>query len=1043
MMNRVAQMRCGCHNRQLAVLLYLALVCASSVSAGTGTVSVQQSVSGYPSTYPLTVEDFWREVITFRVTLTKSDPADEFEFLSFSDEADFLAESILGVPGVVDGVAAVKTSLFTASRESAMVYKFTARASSLLGFVSPSFDTIQFRIKEARIFNYTAGDVSTGKRNITGLSTNASSEITVQNGPLNELVVRNEGILLRVDVQFNQFKLIDASALKLVSNHPVLHNASVNWTMFIDVDAVLPTSRAYFQLPPLPTFNISSSVWLFAMVDVAKMRVPNPIVPNSANITITTIDSQPLSFCQVLGGSITEASLRDAGDNGVLRNITLDPPLADSFRTSPRQEIDELILASVIASTELNIIVANVTSSVITLRIVAKSGAQYDTDVTFPISIVLQPRVLASREAGCGRTFIAIQPSPGIVRGVTSQRVFLETDINDNSHEIEFQVLFDKFAIGATVSTQVTLLIVDPTYYRSSAEYAGWTATIATTAEVVLNTSIPSRVTQLYVRFPATAAYNIPTGTLEVIRVSIPATAMASGLAPNMTDASFNITYAPVTMNVTFGDITDNHVTCEQLWDRGANLTLTIRGDTWDTQAVTSWSERHPLIAGTITTGGTELYAMEQTIERLGKKQNVIEFSKVIIKSRVAQLRILPLPGLSLPFEERVRVGNTINLIRGSTASADSTFIVTQVATIMPASFSGAATQGRAITEKELRSGFWFMITLQYQVFRLSALTSFRDLFPQATSLTPFLGNCNATRDPLWTYNFSCPELPDYDIDSDEVMSVKLPREFIYEPLATQNGGDSAIIIVLAAVSPVCSWSADVKFTEGDVRSAFDGILLVIKSSLPFVDKPNLLNVSSVIRSTHQFDHPLNFEIQQRLEPLLLHIKILSDPTYEINTNDVVSVNLNRFFFLEGERCNPLNFTISVLPGSGFGTGVSQNAQASWLREGPIVFNITLVGERVVRPSFDLNLAVSYPFGATASKIEFGINGFSELIAQGNFKVTARALTEWNVTTANSTVFQVVIPRTPAYKILEGGELDICDSWKCRCIRSATGSGRC
>jgi len=1007
-------------------------------------LGVTERLIGYDPSYELRAEDFWTQPPVFEVCLTglSTTTPEFFESAPVTATATYVAQTIAANTTVPEGLHVHKQSIFTAvARNNITCLHYTPAKSSLLTFTHPLYvDRIRFTFNAAKIGNYSGSNINTEWRSVRGLSTlgsaafrdNASSTRTH-----NELAIRSTGLTIRVDLEFNDFPAAANDSLIITSSDPVLNAARSQWTVSLPGGASLPAPSLLFTLPPLPDFNISSAGWIHVRVNASRVRIGLAITPDAANFTVATIDQRPLAYCTVPDATITEAELRAAAGGGVLRAIALSPPTADAFVVGNRTVIDPVVLASIAAPSDLRIAVADMNTSHVVLNVTALLGAAYDTDVPFPITIVLNAALLVSAEAGCGQTFISVVPSPGIVTGVrnVSQLTFTELDINDGDLDLEFTVAFDKFVTAPTYDAVATLSPADAT--AGGAEYFGYAQTMQGSATVTLLGVSRDRVV---VRFPRSARYNIPFESTETINISFPGAAVVSGVVPTMQRSTLNVTGVTPTFNVSFdGNINQGTVTAKQLWSTGANMSLNLRGDTWDVDGRNLWNVNHPRLEGSIKRGD-ELYSMQQTIDRMGGLANVVDYANVNITLRSATLPLFPLPGLSVRTDERVRVQKLSQLILGRPTVAQENFDVVQIQSQdLRVTFGGAGTPGRVIGEKDFRNGFWVSMTLNFNVFKVNSTQWFRELFPTTSSLTPFLDTCNATREPAWVYNFSCPAMPTFDIDNDELIPMAIPAGFYYEVLPVQQG--TATIGVIAAPSPTCVWNADFSFTEGDIRNvAAGGFFVEVRSTEPFdadADKLNM-TVGTIVKSTHQAAHPINITVKPRFLPLFLQLVIQPDAAYEIDTNDVVTVHLDRFFFDIRERCNALNFTVNVLPGTGYGTNVSTNAPESWVRDGNVSFTLTLLGERAVGPEFDFVVSVTYPpvagqtgpnratktIGVTEGLASYGFKEALGLTTGGSsssstFVVRAHAITNWTDTTQNATVFAASLPRLPSYKLLQ------------------------
>jgi hypothetical protein len=977
-------------------------------------LDLAMSIPTYTGT-TLRVEDFWRETIMFSVKVKSGDGS----FKPPSNQTQWILDCIRGNAGVPAGIMENRFNMFAFTRKSGSEMQITSPRNTWLAFVAKNNnDTLRIAFTASHFTGWFTGiDTSQFSVQVIGLTTTSQLDFTVANSPLDERHVRRNGIQVTVALQFNQFKQNDPTVVSIASNHPLLQSLSTSWTMNA---ASYPASEAVFSLTAQSAFNISTATWLTLTLVSSKLKIDLPVSPVSANLTINSIDNKPLAFCQASVPNITEAELRAAGSEGVNRTISLLPAANDAFRLLPTAEVRSLILGSIPPFGELSITVTDFTTSTVDLNFRAVLGAEYDRDVPFPLSIVLNPRVLESLEAGCGQMFIAILPSPGIVTGRNVTRSVDELFIAEQSQTFEFEAKFDKFVLPTSKAFfEVNSSLHPATATASGAEYFGYDLTVASNAIIELVAPAGASVSdRVRITFLPSARYNIPLGATEILAFTFPGLALSSGLAPTCVNNSANVTGVQPTFTLAFPPLNVDKISVEQLWTYGANLSLTLRGDTWDVDGKALWNSNHPKLDGSITRG-EELYAIQATMDRMGGLEKVVDYDNVQISLRTAILPLFRMPGLSLPFDERVRVSKVSQLILGRPTVSQESFILSQVSSSnISISWTGVATSGLLTDEKSLRLGFSFQIVLRYQVFRENATNWLSDLFTTNTSLTPYLANCAAKRDPLWVYNVTCPAMSTFDIDEDELIDLAVPNKFYYEVLPTSVATSS--IAIRASPSPVCSWQEQLDVTEGDVRAT--GFDLVVTATRAFALNVKDVLMTGVVTSTHQDTHPINVSVKLRLNPSTIYLAIERDPSYEINTNDVVTIHLNKNFFTDDERCNSLNFTIRVLPGSGFGTGFGA-ITAEKVRSTSVVVNITLVGERVRFGSFDLEVSVARMDDRAFPGLP--VKGFNELESESTFKIRAVAVTNWTSSAENFTIFQAVIPQRTDFKILVAENLTL------------------
>ena len=869
---------------------------------------------------------------------------------------------------------------------------------------------------------------------------------------MHEAYVRQFGLAMNLSVPFDKFlapTVLEPKPFYIVPYSDAADFVPASMVAMLDRANWLPSyasdsTSAVMTLPRQPAFDINGTVWI--NITNPQLKSKQAFLPKQLTIMIAHIDGRPLTQCVADNNILTEEELRASIARPVVRRIRLQDPKQDAF------------VADTPANMKLKLEGTQLQGSqhgTFQLTYTLVDQASFDVGISLAISpdafdvrqqmfLAWQPRpdALASIEVGCGAITLTIVPSPGLVTGATLDQLglsrssfpvypvsevvlppyfvephldFTELDVNEavGGLSIVVSLGFETWVNPATLLSPVKVY-ANVTRLKNDtdpvAEYLGYESLLANRTYLQYLNATHATIVIL-----TTPEFNLPTGQKEFVQFYFDRFAVEGGVKPIMgNNTAILIRSVDPEMSISFagGAESGAAISSEELWESGAKLQLTLRGDKWNPLTPDLWNAQHPSIVsafGTGANGGNFTFAKFSD----NRDTAVVLYRSVNISGRIATLLLRPIPGFSLLAEERVFVRQVPPLIAGRPSVGQQSFVIrVGLPSSIRVTFFGTITaplSGDAVNladgqvfETQFRKGWWFTLNATHENFgvlsQTEALAMARAMFDPNSPFGPFLSLLSFERSAAapYVYNVSCPAIEDFDIMNSERLVITVPNDLYYSrhPLELQR----ASFLVQEQGHPVCTLRDVVPISEATIRGEDGGG----KTAIFQVWVNGLTGQGSTLFRQDLFDEALlsnrkvfqsgpltDGRIETRLLPPalvkfnhtnlrvrvvswaqsqlvstgndLLFLEIVPDPTYDIQKSDVVTVTLSRHYFEMKEGCNSVNFTVQVLPGKGFTENLPIKLVPAFVQQNATVFDIVLLGELLTSCSFDLDIIVTVP----------------------------------------------------------------------------------
>ena len=766
------------------------------------------------------------------------------------------------------------------------------------------------------------------------------ADFTVLQGR-DEFAVRRYGVSVQIALKYNVFTRNTASII--VENYDGLE---LTWSRS------LASSRTLLLLSigPLSSFNVSRGQGAAFKFRITPSDVYLPMLRSEGwtfTLPVESVDGVPRTYCRVSKTLIYVKELMAADQ---LISISLEDPAADEFNHT-MVGFNSILLASVSIPTESGLTARVASKNRTTVVVMLSMNTSFAIFRNVYVYVSVPPILLASRESGCGGSTINIAPSAGTVRGVGFTNLGLtEIAINENVTRLRIEAERDLFVEpeSSPYPILVQAVSLDGTPVSDNPIVTRFMQSVAKTGVM----QIGGGGTYADIVFPASAAYNIPEGTTERLRVVIPGSVLASGVDPIMQNVDFEIKSVQATFTVTFNGPTNGRVSIRELWNATGNLIVwfIIRGDRWNAAAAVSWGYRRPFFY-------SNFFSAYNTNEH-----PVLDFSKVHIEEsgKIAKVPFLSVVNISTNGEQRVLV-HEISLLTEGGASTFSSFLVlpTSPSDII-GTYSGSAEDVSAVTPKfvtedDVRAGLSFAVTLRNQVFANINSISIALIFFNAASLAPFVTLANGTLDATGrVLTVSLPPLPAYDIYGPDGVALRVPDSFFFEGVVPASPIEGRINIK-SLPGPICTLNVSQTITEINVREG--DIAFFVKSDKRFWTNITSLSDLKRFATGTAASKEVLIEPVRVVDEFTLEMRIVKNISYDIVASDSVSITVTRFMFEIQEGCSgSMHFDIAVQPGTVDFIGLPANITESFLRSNNISASLSITNEQVISQSFALEV---------------------------------------------------------------------------------------